>query len=292
MPSNSGFQVWVKAAFGEFWAFQISYWVVTATAINAAVYPVIAYLTMFKAVETTIPFVMSYLFKIMLVIVFTIPNLFKLEIVGNGLFILGVLVLLPFVVLIAVSVPQANWSILLEGDRNPVTVDGISNIVRYIYTNFFFNFSNILYVILLFLIPSHLCVISIIFWNMSGMDCIATVAGEVHKPEKTLPTALIFATLLVVISMCIPLCVATAVGISFPSIISFISFKVIFHQLLKIFFYFSMCLLCVLSFILSLSLYSLSFSLSLYFSPSLFLSLSLSFSFSLSPPTHSLFFSL
>ena len=77
-----------------------SYWSWVSIVVDSALYPVLA----FKI--ATLPFTqngqqlswgISYLIKLGFTIVWTIPNIIGLQLVGNGLLIMLVLVLIPFI---------------------------------------------------------------------------------------------------------------------------------------------------------------------------------------------------
>ncbi|KAL4305562.1 hypothetical protein AHAS_Ahas16G0090700 [Arachis hypogaea] len=48
-----------------------------------------------------------------------------------------------------------------------------------------------------------------LFWNLNYWDTISTLAGEVKNPKKTLPNALFYALILVVLGYFLPLLVGT-----------------------------------------------------------------------------------
>ncbi|KAF3630647.1 Polyamine transporter PUT1 [Capsicum annuum] len=50
-----------------------------------------------------------------------------------------------------------------------------------------------------------------LYWNLNYWDLISTLAGEVHNPKKTLPKALFYAEILVVLSYFFPLLIGTRV---------------------------------------------------------------------------------
>ncbi|KAG4125612.1 hypothetical protein ERO13_D10G107000v2 [Gossypium hirsutum] len=99
-----------------------------------------------------------------------------LTIVGWVAVLLGVFSILPFVVMGFVSIPKLKPSRWLVVNMNHVDWN--------LYLN-------------------------TLFWNLNYWDSISTLAGEVENPKKTLPKALFYALILVVIGYFFPLLVGT-----------------------------------------------------------------------------------
>lgn len=180
MPTNCGYTQWIHEAFGNFWRFQISYWIIFSTIVGTALFPSLAFQTMFASSFNNLHFIYSYLFKLLLSLLFTIPNLFQLNIVGKGLFIATLIILLPFIILICLTFHECNWNLLMNVPKD-------------------FSYTGII------------SLVSLIYWNMSGTDCVSTMAGEVRNPRRSLPIGLLIATLLCSLSILVPLSVAASV---------------------------------------------------------------------------------
>jgi amino acid transporter len=117
----------VSEAFGEFWGFQESYWSYASGTVDTALYPVLVYSTIFSdEQQASMEWYYSYLFKFGLLVLFTIPNLLQLRIVGKGLFLMTGVVLLPFIVLMVIGIPKANWSNLLGTTSDDFTIYGLT----------------------------------------------------------------------------------------------------------------------------------------------------------------------
>ena len=178
---NGGYGLWVSEAYGEFWGFMESYWSWVSIVVDSALYPVLAFKVAtlpFVSSDTEIAWPIAYIIKLSFVMIWTAPNLLGLQLVGNGLVVLGLFVLIPFILL-------SIWCL------------------------FYFNFDNVL-VIQAGQPPviegnPWLNLITNLFWNYSGFDCISTFAGEIHEPKKTLPRALLGSLVLVVLSYFFPL---------------------------------------------------------------------------------------
>jgi len=184
-PDNGGYGLWVSEAFGEFWGFQESFLSWFAGVIDSAVYPVLAFEILtgpFLQDGQELVWWLAYLCKLTLCVMWTLPNLIGVQIVGKGLVFLTVIVLCPFIVLSIICIFNADWNNLLVTIPNPT------------FGTDWFNLFNVL------------------FWNFGGFDCISTVAGEVENPAKTLPRALLCAIVMVVLAYLVPLTSAAAAG--------------------------------------------------------------------------------
>ncbi|CAD7960647.1 unnamed protein product [Amoebophrya sp. A120] len=53
----------------------------------------------------------------------------------------------------------------------------------------------------------------VIYWNLSGWDCVSTIAGEMYKPEKNLKPALLYSLLLTILQYLVILSVAASCNI-------------------------------------------------------------------------------
>lgn len=99
-----------------------------------------------------------------------------MTIVGWVAVALGVFSILPFIFMGLISIPRlepARW----------IVVD-LNNVDWNLYLN-------------------------TLFWNLNYWDSISTLAGEVHNPKKTLPKALFYALILVVLGYFFPLLIGT-----------------------------------------------------------------------------------
>ncbi|KAL0312352.1 UNVERIFIED_CONTAM: putative polyamine transporter [Sesamum radiatum] len=175
-PENGGYVVWVSSALGPFWGFQQGWMKWLSGVIDNALYPVL-FLDYLKsgipALGGGLPRVMAVL---ALTIVLTYTNYRGLTIVGWVAVLLGVFSILPFVVMGFISIPKLRPKRWLVAD--------IHNVDWNLYLN-------------------------TLFWNLNYWDSISTLAGEVENPQKTLPKALFYALILVVLGYFFPLLTGT-----------------------------------------------------------------------------------
>lgn len=175
-PENGGYVVWVSSALGPYWGFQLGWMKWLSGVIDNALYPVL-FLDYLKsaipALGGGLPRVLAIL---ALTVVLTYMNYRGLTIVGWVAVSLGILSILPFVVMGLISIPKLRPSRWLVVD------------VQSVDWNLYLN---------------------TLFWNLNYWDSISTLAGEVHNPKKTLPKALFYAVILVVLSYFFPLLIGT-----------------------------------------------------------------------------------
>ena len=183
-PDDGGYSLWVGEAFGEFWAFQESYWSWGSGVIDNALYPNLVFqisMNIFGTKDNAEwlgdPF-NRYLCKLALAIVFTIPNIFSVLYMGKFMKWFALFVIAPFFVFAAMCVPHAVVERIWEPPPGgyPTTLDG-----------------------------GWLDLISVLYWNFSGFDCASTFAGEVKNPGRTYPLALVFALFMTILSYALPL---------------------------------------------------------------------------------------
>lgn len=175
-PENGGYVVWVSSALGPYWGFQQGWMKWLSGVIDNALYPVL-FLDYLKSAIPALeagPTRMAAI--LMLTVALTYMNYRGLNIVGWVAILLGVFSLLPFLVMGLVAIPQLEPSRWFKID--------LGNVDWGLYLN-------------------------TLFWNLNYWDSISTLAGEVDNPSKTLPRALFFAVILVVVSYLFPLLVGT-----------------------------------------------------------------------------------
>ncbi|KAK3435224.1 hypothetical protein EUGRSUZ_D02589 [Eucalyptus grandis] len=175
-PENGGYVVWVLSALGPFWGFQQGWMKWLSGVIDNALYPVL-FLDYLKSGIPALgggwPRVVAAL---ALTVLLTYMNYRGLTIVGWVAVTLGVFSLLPFVVMGFLSIPKLEPSRWLVVNLHDVDWN--------LYLN-------------------------TLFWNLNYWDSISTLAGEVKNPKKTLPRALLYALILVVLGYFFPLLIGT-----------------------------------------------------------------------------------
>ncbi|KAK2991291.1 hypothetical protein RJ640_024556 [Escallonia rubra] len=176
-PEDGGYVVWVSSALGPYWGFQQGWMKWLSDFIDNALYPFL-FLDYLKsgipALGGGLPRTIAVL---ALIFVLILMNYRGLTIVGWVAVLLGVFSILPFVVMGLVAIPKlrpSRWLVVVELD----SVDW----------NLYLN---------------------TLFWNLNYWDSISTLAGEVENPKKTLPKALFYALIIVVLGYFFPLLIGT-----------------------------------------------------------------------------------
>ncbi|KAJ0266338.1 Polyamine transporter RMV1 [Hirschfeldia incana] len=172
-PENGGYVVWVSSAIGPYWGFQQGWVKWLSGVIDNALYPIL----FLDYLESGLPVISSGLPRVAAVLALTIAltyvNYRGLSIVGVTAVLLGVFSIIPFVVMCLISIPK------VEPLRWLVVSKKVKGVDFSLYLN-------------------------TLFWNLNYWDSISTISGEVDKPSETLPRALFYALLLVVLSYIFP----------------------------------------------------------------------------------------
>lgn len=175
-PENGGYVVWVSAALGNFWAFQQGWMKWLSGVIDNALYPVM----FLDYLDSSIPALSGGWPRVLAVLgitaVLTYLNYRGITIVGWSAVLLGVFSILPFVVMGLISIPKLRPKRWLVSD--------LHNINWNLYLN-------------------------TLFWNLNYWDSISTLVGEVKNPKKTLPKALFYALIFVIVAYLFPILTGT-----------------------------------------------------------------------------------
>jgi len=196
-PEDGGYSIWVSEAFGEFWGFMESYLSWGSGVVDNALYPVLAYQTAVRIFggmwgdplpsedsNADLTSWKSYACKVVLTFIFSIPNFLSASAFERGLGLAFGFVVLPFAVFSILSILFARggkWSNLLIVRENATSSD-VGTLLTTLY------------------------------WNFSGFDCVSTCAGEVRDPQRSFPQGLAMAIFFVTLSYSVPLSAAIANG--------------------------------------------------------------------------------
>lgn len=118
----------------------------------------------------------AYAMKLLLALLFTLPNVCGTSSFGRGMAVLAVLVVAPFVVhmLYLPFHHEMHFGNLLEWDEDASVGDWAE-------------------------------LVSVLYWNLSGFDSASTCAGEVRDPGRAYPKGLAAAVALVFVTYALPL---------------------------------------------------------------------------------------
>ncbi|KAG6502531.1 probable polyamine transporter At3g13620 [Zingiber officinale] len=171
IPGNGGFVLWAARAFGPFCGSLMGTWKFLCGVINSAAFPALCVEYLAKVVPAVGDGGPRYATLAGMNLALSFLNYTGLTIVGYTAVALGAASLAPFVVMTAIAVPRIRprrW--LVRGRHNDWRL--------------FFN---------------------TLFWNLNFWDSASTMAGEVERPERTFPTALLAAGLMTAIGYLLPL---------------------------------------------------------------------------------------
>jgi len=181
LPEEGGYYVWVTRAMGRFWGFQEAWLSLVGSFFDMAIYPTlfVAYLGHFAPAITAGS--RGIAIAVSLVAVCAAWNLAGARAVGVGSVAMGTLLLSPFAVLTVYA--------LLHPAPAGVSAAPLSR-------------------------ADLLGGILVAMWNYMGWDNSSTIAGEVERPRRTYPLAMLGATMLVVLTYVIPVAAVAATGLA------------------------------------------------------------------------------
>ncbi|WVZ57103.1 hypothetical protein U9M48_007536 [Paspalum notatum var. saurae] len=175
MPGNGGFVVWVDRAFGPFAGFLMGMWKYACGAVGAAAFPALCSDYLVRA----FPAVSAGGARAATIVAFnaalTLLSLTGLSVVGWTAVALGVAALSPFALVVGAALPKLRprrWG------RTAGEVD-------------------------------WKLLLNTLFWNLNGWDSVSMMAGEVERPGKTFPAALVSAVCIGSLGYLLPLLAAT-----------------------------------------------------------------------------------
>ncbi len=187
LPAEGGFYVWVRRAMGPFWGFQEAWLSLSASVFDMAIYPTLFVLYLGKLAPAITTGYRGTLWALFVVAACCVWNLRGAHAVGEGAVVLSVLLLSPFMVLIAVGFWRGlHAPSLLNLHQQPD--------------------SSLLSTAIL-----------VAMWNYMGWDNASTVAQEVEDPQRNYPRAMFISAALVAVSYLLPLAAVAAAGIPLES---------------------------------------------------------------------------
>ncbi|XP_027332276.1 probable polyamine transporter At3g13620 [Abrus precatorius] len=177
-PGNGGFVIWAERAFGPIWGSLMGTWKFLSGVINIASFPVLCidYVKkIFPVFDSGWP---RYVAILGSTLALSFLNYTGLTIVGYVAVLLAIVSLSPFVLMSLIAIPKIKPRRWVSLGQKGVKKDW----------NLFFN---------------------TLFWNLNFWDNVSTLAGEVDRPQKTFPLALLVAVIFTCVSYLIPLFAVT-----------------------------------------------------------------------------------
>ncbi|HTX70875.1 MAG TPA: APC family permease [Thermoleophilia bacterium] len=168
LPEDGGLYRWSRRANGQFMGFQTGWWWTLSIFVDSAVY-----------IALTVDYMQNWFhfdswvrwgIAIVLIAVFAYVNVRGIQLASSVLVVFQVLVFIPFFLLAVIGL--ANWH---HNPFSPMLLHGNS------------------------LLGGVGVALSVGIWMYSGFESLSTMAGEIQKPQKVIPKALMI-TLPIVIS--------------------------------------------------------------------------------------------
>jgi amino acid transporter len=181
LPEEGGYYAWVRRALGPFWGFQEAWLSLTASVFDMAIYPTLFTLYLGRLVPELAsgwPAVASGMAMIALCAVW---NLRGARAVGVASLLMTVALLAPFAALVlrAYLHPAAQTQAVVGAGAS----------------------------------GGLFAAIAVAMWNYMGWDNASTIAGEVERPQRTYPIAMLAAVGLVALTYVVPVLACRRAGI-------------------------------------------------------------------------------
>jgi amino acid transporter len=177
LPEEGGYYYWVRRALGPFWGFQEAWLSLTASVFDMAIYPTLFVTYLGRLVPAVAHGWPAGLVGVAMIAGCAWWNVRGARAVGIGAMVLTLLLLSPFVVLSAHGfVAQA-----------PAPGDGAST--------------------------GLMAGLLVAMWNFMGWDNASTIAGEVVRPQRTYPLAMLSTVTLVSVTYLVPVLACQHAGI-------------------------------------------------------------------------------
>jgi amino acid transporter len=159
LPEDGGLYRWSRRANGEFMGFQTGWWWVLSIFVDSAVYIALTvdYMQNWFGFDAWLRWAIA----VALIAVFAYINIRGIRLASSVLVALQILVFIPFAALAVIGI--ANWS---HDPFDPILLSGNS------------------------LIGGVGVALSVGIWMYSGFESLSTMAGEIQRPQKVIPRAL------------------------------------------------------------------------------------------------------
>ena len=178
LPEEGGYYAWVKRALGPFWGFQEAWLSLVASVFDMAIYPTLFTLYLGRLWPALGTGARPLLLGALMIAVCGLWNLRGARAVGWGAVVLGVALLAPFA---ALSVAALRHPVLPAPP--PPASTGLWGGVL------------------------------VATWNYMGWDNASTIAGEVERPQRTYPLAMLAGLGLVTLTYLVPVAAVAHTGL-------------------------------------------------------------------------------
>lgn len=183
LPAEGGYYAWVRRAMGPFWGFQEAWLSLAASIFDMAIYPTLFVLYLGRLWPAVLTSPVPVMLAISVVGVCALWNLNGAKSVGGGATLMTLLLLAPFVVLAGLLVFGPAVGVAHPA---PPRMEGSGDFAGGVL---------------------------IAMWNYMGWDNASTIAGEVKRPQRTYPLAVVVAVLLVSVTYVVPVLALSRAGV-------------------------------------------------------------------------------
>jgi amino acid transporter len=175
VPEEGGYYAWVKRALGPFWGFTEAWLSLVASIFDMAIYPTLFVLYLSRLFPSLAN--LSSLLGAGLIAASAWWNVRGSRSVSGGAAAMTVALLAPFAILVLLSARS-------PAEALPAPVHG-----------------------------SFVAAMLVAMWNYMGWDNASTIAGEVERPQRTYPLAMLTAVALVAITYILPVLALVVAGV-------------------------------------------------------------------------------
>jgi amino acid transporter len=181
LPQEGGYYAWVRRALGPFWGYQEAWLSLAASVFDMGIYPTlfVLYLGRLSPALVASPLAVG----VLVVAAGAAYNLAGARAVGDGSALMTGLLLAPFVVLIALAFFAHGPAVPAAPVATPPSPTDLAGGVL------------------------------VAMWNYMGWDNASTMAGEVDRPQRTYPRAVLIAVGLVALTYVLPFAAMRAAGV-------------------------------------------------------------------------------
>jgi amino acid transporter len=177
LPEEGGYYAWVKRALGPFWGFQEAWLSLAASVFDLGIYPALFTAYLARLVPVCASPGVELGVRAAVLVGCVAWNLRGTRAVGRSAEVMAVALLAPFAVFAVLA-----WT---RGAGDPAATAPAGDF-----------FGGVL----------------VAMWNTMGWDNASTIAGEVRRPQRTYPLAMLLTVALVVLTYVVPIAAAGAAG--------------------------------------------------------------------------------
>jgi amino acid transporter len=183
MPAEGGYYVWVKRALGPFWGFQEAWLSLCASVFDMAIYPTLFVLYLGRLWPAANGSVAAALIGTGVIAACAVTNLRGARAVGGASQAMALLLLGPFTAFCALAFLWPAHAGVAVSAPAATGRDWIGGLL-------------------------------VAMWNFMGWDNASTVAGEVERPQRNYPLAMLGALVLVMLTYALPVAAAASSGLA------------------------------------------------------------------------------